>query len=184
LGDRLANQLERMLDHYDNVILLLEGNWRNVDYKNIIGGRGITYNTWAQAWNFIRSQQHKGVSLELTTSMGHTVQRVNELFAWYQRSSHTGGMSHKTFIDDRIMAFPRGCRGKTAELVLAMFKSLVAVGNAEINDLMHVNGVAEKKATMIFDHFNRGTNDIPKEQYLGQKQEEPEKVEIEQGRML
>ena len=154
LGDRLANQLEKMLDHYDTVILLLEGNWRNIAGKEILTSRGISYNTWAMAWNFIRSQQHKGVTLELTTSMGHTIQRVNELYAWYQRSSHTGGMSHKTFTDDRIMAFPRGCRGKTAELVLAMFKSLVAVGNAEVSDLMHVEGVGEKKAKDIFAHFN------------------------------
>lgn len=162
LGDRLAGQLERMLDHYDIVILLLEGNWRQVSAQsNIIGSQGITYNTWAMAWNFIRSQQHKGVSLELTTSMGHSVQRLGELYAWYQRGSHTGGMSHKTFVDDRIMAFPRGCRGKTAELVLAMFKSLTCVGNAEISDLMHVSGVAEKKATMIFDHFNSWRGEKP-----------------------
>ena len=183
LGDRLSNQLERMLDHYDTVILLLEGNWRQVAAGNsLVTGRGVTYNTWAQAWNFIRSQQHKGVTLELTTSMGHTIQRVNELFAWYQRASHTGGMSHRTFIDDRIMAFPRGCRGKTAELVLAMFKSLVCVGNAEVSDLMNVNGVGEKKAADIFAHFNRGTNDIPKEQWIGVKEEE--KLGIEQGRIL
>ena len=157
LGDRLANQLERMLDHYDTVILLLEGNWRQITYSNrLMGGQGLTYNTWAMAWNFIRSQQHKGVTLELTTSMGHTIQRVNELYTWYQRGSHTGGMSHKTFIDDRIMAFPKGCRGKTAELVLAMFKSLVAVGNAEVSDLMNVSGVGNVKAQNIYDHFKHG----------------------------
>ncbi len=166
LGDRLANQLERALDHFDTVILLLEGNWRQVSYNSkLVGSQGLTYNTWAMAWNFIRSQQHKGVSLELTTSMGHTIQRLNELYAWYQKASHTGGMSHKTFIDDRIMAFPRGCRGKTAEAVLAVFKSLVCVGNAEVVDLMNVPGVGEKKATDIFAHFNRGINDIPKEQW-------------------
>lgn len=177
LGNRLANQLERAIDHFDTVILLLEGNWRQITNQNkIIGSQGITYNTWAMAWNFIRSQQHKGVTLELTTSMGHTIQRVNELYAWYQKSNHTGGMSHRTFIDDRIMAFPRGCRGKTAEAVLVMFKSLVCVGNAEINDLMHVPGVGEKKAKDIYAHFNRGVNDIPKEQI--------KEVKVEQGKML
>jgi ERCC4-type nuclease len=63
-------------------------------------------------------------------------------------------MSHKTFSDDRVMAFPRGCRGKTAEAVLGVFKSLTAVGNAEVSDLMHVDGVGEKKAQTIYDHFN------------------------------
>jgi len=182
LGDRLANQLERALDHFDTVILLLEGNWRQVNYDNkLVGSQGITYNTWAMAWNFIRSQQHKGVTLELTTSMGHTIQRLNELYAWYQRASHTGGMSHKTFIDDRIMAFPRGCRGKTAEAVLAIFKSLTAVGNAEVSDLVHVDGVGEKKAKDIYAHFNRGVNSIPKEQWIEGKET---KQEIEQGKLL
>lgn len=162
LGDRLSSQLERMLDHYDTVILLLEGNWRQVSStNNIVSVRGISYNTWAMAWNYIRSQQHKGVTVELTTSAGHTIQRLNELYAWYQRPSHTGGMSHKTFIDDRIMAFPRGCRGKTAELVLNVFKSLVAVGNADISDLMNVNGIGEKKAQMIYDHFNTWRGEQP-----------------------
>ena len=183
LGDRLANQLERALDHFDTMILLLEGNWRQISSTSkIVGSQGITYNTWAMAWNFIRSQQHKGVTIELTTSMGHTIQRVNELYAWYQRASHTGGMSHKTFIDDRIMAFPRGCRGKTAELVLAVFKSLVCVGNAEVEDLMHVPGVGEKKAMDIVAHFQRGINDIPKEQWVEPASEE--KKETEQRRLL
>ena len=57
IGDRLTIQLERMLDHYDVVILLLEGNWRQVTNSNkILGNRGISYNTWAMAWNYIRSQ--------------------------------------------------------------------------------------------------------------------------------
>ena len=186
MGDRLSSQLERMLDHYDTVILLLEGNWRNVDSRNIVGSQGITHNTWAMAWNYIRSQQHKGVSLELTTSMGHTIQRLNELYAWYQKPAHTGGMSHKTFIDDRIMAFPRGCRGKTAELVLAMFKSLTAVGNASIEDLMHVNGVAEKKATTIYDHFNTWRGEKPPE-VIEEKtvfEQNTEKIETLQGNLF
>jgi ERCC4-type nuclease len=181
LGDRLANQLEGALDHFDTVILLLEGNWRNIGYNNLIGSQGISYNTWAMAWNFIRSQQHKGVTIELTTSMGHTVQRLNELYAWYQKTTHTGGMSHKTFSDDRIMAFPRGCRGKTAEAVLGVFKSLVGVGNADVSDLMNVPGIGEKKAADIYAHFNRGVSNIPKEQIIVPITQQ---VEVEQGRML
>jgi len=183
LGDRLANQLERSLDYYETVILLIEGNWRQITYQNrLVGSQGITHNTWAMAWNFIRSQQHKGVTLELTTSQGHTIQRINELYAWYQRSSHTGGMSHKTFIDDRIMAFPKGCRGKTAELVLATFKSLVATGNADIEDLMQVNGVGQKKASDIYNHFNNWRNE--KSPSMPDIIKEIQKEEIKQDRLL
>src|SRR3972149_3808289 len=42
LGDRLANQLERSLDHYETVILLIEGNWRQITYQNrLVGSQGI-----------------------------------------------------------------------------------------------------------------------------------------------
>lgn len=183
LGDRLANQLERMLDHYDCTILLLEGNWRQISAgNNIVTARGTDYNTWAMAWNFIRTQQHKGVTLELTTNIGHTIQRVNELYAWYQRSIHTGGMSHKTFTDDRIMAFPKGCRGKTAELVLAVFKSLTAVGNADVSDFMYIEGIGEKKAKDIYAHFNSWRGETPPvvEEVITEIKQE----EVEQGRML
>jgi ERCC4-type nuclease len=155
LGDRLSNQLERCLDHYDTVILLLEGNWKQATYDNkIITSRGVTYNTWAMAWNFIRAQQHKGVTIELTINHGHTIKRLNELYAWYQKGLHTGGLSHTTFTDDRIMAFPRGCRGKTAIEALKVFKSLACIGNAEVIDLINIPGVAKKKAQTIYDHFN------------------------------
>ncbi|RPI53620.1 MAG: hypothetical protein EHM49_04135 [Deltaproteobacteria bacterium] len=173
-----------MLDHYQTTILLLEGNWRMVDFKNIVGDRGITYNTWAGCWNYIRSQQHKGVSIELTVSMGHTIQRVNELFAWYQQPGHTGGMSHKTFIDDRIMAFPRGCRGKTAELVLATFKSLVCVGNASVEDLMNVNGIGGKKAQSIYDHFNNWRGEKPPENIIEEVVEEKKEDIVIQPKLL
>lgn len=189
VGDRLTNQLERCLDHYDTVILLLEGNWKQATYNDkIITGRGVSYNTWAMCWNFIRAQQHKGVTIELTINMGHTVKRLNELYAWYQKGLHTGGMSHTTFTDDRIMAFPRGCRGKTAAEVLKTFKSLTCVGNADVEDLLNVDGVGQKKAESIYDHFNswRGEKEeTDTDIEVGQETEEVDKTEeITQGKLL
>lgn len=170
LGNRLTNQLERAIDHFDIVILLLEGNWKHVGRENrIMGRQELSYNTWEMAWNFIRAQQHKGVTIELTTSYGHTVQRLNELYAWYQKGIHRGGLSSGTFSDDRIMAFPKGSRGKTGVEVLKMFKSLVCVGNAEVGDLMNVPGIGMKKAQAIYDHFNRGISEIPEEQYKAEE---------------
>jgi len=192
IGDRLTNQLERCLDSYDSTILMLEGNWRKTGTaNNIQTNRGVSYNTWAMAWNYIRTQQLKGITLEITIDVGHTIQRLNELYAWYQSPGHTGGMSHKTFIDDRIMAFPKGCRGKTAIEVLKVFKSLVAVGNAEVSDLRHVEGIGDGKARMIYDHFNSWRGDSgneekvqPEEEAQGVTLEEESEVKPEQGRMI
>ena len=58
-----------------------------------------------------------------------------------------------------------------------MFKSLVAVGNAEVSDLMNVNGVGEKKASDIYSPFNRGTSLIPKEQYVEAEKKEEESAQ-------
>lgn len=156
MGDKLARQLENSLEHYDIVILLLEGNWRKVSpsKENLITQRGIVYQTWDMVWNYIRRFQDKGVTLELTTDEGHTIHRLNELYALYQKSYSLSGRS-KEFGDDRVMAFPSGVRGKTGMAVLEAFGSLAMVCKASIDDLMLVEGIGEKKANSIYNHFNR-----------------------------
>src|SRR3990167_3147292 len=41
IGDKLTRQLETSLDHYDYVVLLIEGNWRAAQNGNVISSRGI-----------------------------------------------------------------------------------------------------------------------------------------------
>jgi ERCC4-type nuclease len=139
--------------------------------------------TWSMIWNYIRSQQHKGITIEITLSMDHTIQRINELYAWYQKPFHTGGLNKGSYTDDRILAFPSGCRGKTAKSVLDTFKSLQAIGNAEEYDFTYVEGIGEKKAKLIYDHFHRGLN-LNEVQLVEQPKEEVKKEEQLQGTLF
>jgi ERCC4-type nuclease len=153
---RLSVQLENMKDEYDFPILLIEGNWKVIANNKIVSPRGIEQSSWNMIWNYIQSQQHKGILIQITLSIEHTIQRINELYAWYQQPFHSGGLSRNSYSDDRILAFPSGCRGKSAKNVLDIFKCLQAIANAEEEDFLNVEGIGEKKAKLIFEHFHRG----------------------------
>ena len=103
----------------------------------------------------MRRWQDKGVTLELTTSMGHTIRRLNSLYALYQKPYSLSGKS-KEFGDDRVLAFPSGCRGKTSLAVLEQFGSLRAVACASSDQLQNVKLVGAKKASLIVTHFQKG----------------------------
>lgn len=156
MGDRLTRQLETLLEHYDLRILLIEGSWKTVTpAMSLISSRGIQYQTWSMAWNYLRRFQDKGITLELTVNEGHTIHRLNELYALYQKPYSLSGMT-KEFPDDRVLAFPSGCRGKTAMDCISYFGSLVGVVAALPDELDAVEGVGEKKAELIYNHFHQG----------------------------
>jgi ERCC4-type nuclease len=156
IGDKLTRQLDEMQDAYDISILMLEGSWATINpAMNIVGQHGVSYNTWEMVWNYIHRKELKHVILEITVNSGHTIQRVGELYALYQKAYSLSGKSND-WTDDRILSFPSGCRGKTAMNVLAMFKSLWAVSNAEVNDFLQVENVGKKKAELIYNHFHKG----------------------------
>ena len=151
----LPKQLEEMIDEYDKLIFLIEGSWEIVrPSMTFISGRGIEYHTWSMVWNFLRRWWDKGFTPELTIDEGHTIQRLNELYALYQKP-YSMSAATRDFTDDRVLAFPSGCRGKTAMDCLDKFGSLANVGNVGVNDLMSVNGIGEKKAWLIFNHFRK-----------------------------
>ena len=156
IGDRLSKQLEEMFDHYDILIFLLEGSWRMVSpTAKIISSRGIEYFTWSMVWNYLRRWQDKGFTLELTVNEGHTIQRLNELYALYQKS-YSLSANTKDFTDDRVLAFPSGCRGKTAMDCINYFGSLANVAAVFPGELEEVDGVGSKRAELIYDHFHKG----------------------------
>jgi ERCC4-type nuclease len=152
IGDRLSNQFEKMCEQYDFRVLLIEGSWQTVAQQQIVTSNGVTQWAMSQVWNYIRSWQDRNITLELTSSEGHTIRRVNELYAYYQKSYHTGGLRRGSYNDDRILAFPTGCRGKTAANVLKC-KSLLQVAKMSIEELQTVEGIGEVKAQNIFNHF-------------------------------
>jgi len=161
MGDRLSRQLENMLEHYDINILLIEGSWNIVSTNDkIISRRGIENYTRTMVWNYLRRFQDKGMTLELTANMGQTLKRLNELYALYQKPYSLSSKS-RDFTDDRVLAFPSGCRGKTGMDAIEHFGSLAEVANADVFALQEVEGVGAKRAELIYNHFNRGIESIP-----------------------
>ena len=157
LNGRMAKELENLIEHYDIRILLLEGNWKRATTEQVKTSRGFQYYTWTLAWNFIRTWQDKGITIELTTSPGHTVKRLNELYAYYQKQVHTGGLTKKEVGDSRILALACGGIGiKLGEALLKKFGSLKRIANGTVEEFMTVDKVGEKKAVNLWQHFNRG----------------------------
>lgn len=155
IGDKLSRQLDSVLETYDIRILLIEGGWHKVTPSDkIISGRGIEYYTWSMVWNYLRRWQDKGFTIELTVNEGHTIQRLNELYALYQKPYSLSGRSRE-FTDDRVLALPSGCRGKSGLSVLQALGSLKNIGNASVEQLLEVEGIGNRRAQLIFNHFNR-----------------------------
>ena len=159
INEIFAHQLEMILDYNANGcnIILVEGSWANIRPSVVIGGKGISYLTWDGIWNYLRRWQDKRFTLELTTSLSHTANRLNKLYALYQKAYSLSAMTHK-FTDDRVLAFPSGSRGKTAQQILDDGKSLVDIGNMSIEELKAYNKIGSKKADLIRSHFNRRSN--------------------------
>lgn len=154
INEMWAKQLEEMLDYYDYKIILIEGSWANIRPNVVLGGGGISYLTWDGIWNYLRRWMDKGFTLELTTSWQHTVDRLNKLYALYQKPYSMSAMTHK-FADDRVLAFPSGCRGKTAQQILDSGKSLVDIGQMKVEELKQYEKIGDKKASLITEHFSR-----------------------------
>jgi ERCC4-type nuclease len=171
LGDRFSKQLEEMIDDSDKLIILIEGSWKMVNpSNNLITGHGVSYNTWSMVWNYLRRWQDKGFSIEITVNEGHTIQRLNEIYALYQKTYSMSSKS-KDWSDDRVLSFPSGCRGKSAMSCLEEFGSLKNVAEAtegEILRRMQGKNIGNKKAHLIYEHFNRGgkTNGEVQEEFV------------------
>lgn len=155
LGDRLSRQLDSMLDYYDFPILLIEGTLKQVaDTGQIISSRGLEQWFMNTLRNFLRTWQDRGLTLETTFTTRDTIQRLGELYAYYQKAAHTGGLTKPQVGDKRLLAFPQGVGLKTAEKVLKD-RSLHDIAEMSVVQLREVDGVGQKRAEDIRIHFNR-----------------------------
>jgi ERCC4-type nuclease len=154
LGDIFTKQLEEMLDYFEHNIILIEGSWKEVYDDKATSFTGIPIPLRKMILNYLHRWMQKGFIVELTSNSENTVTRLNELYALYQKEYSLSGRS-KEFEDDRVMAFPSGCRGKTALKVLDSIGSIREVALANIDALMGIEGIGEKKATSIWNHLNR-----------------------------
>ena len=148
-----SKQLEDMLDYYDINIILIEGSWQMIRPGAVFGFKGRSYVTWDMLWDYLRRFFDKGFSLELTIDTEHTIQRLNHIYALYQKPYSMSGRSKK-FTDDRILALPPGTRGKTGQKVLEG-RSLREISIMSVEELLEIDGIGAKKAELIANHFSR-----------------------------
>jgi len=160
-GKKFSEHLEEMLDHFELKIILLEGqfNYDKLSGK-LVTSRGLEYHTIDMVRNFLRTWWDRGFTAENTSNLGDTIKRLNQLYAYYQKPYHTGGTPFRQIGDERALAFPTGCRGKTGILLLEQFKNLISIANAEVDELMTVKGIGHKKAISIYDFFHRTNKEI------------------------
>ena len=151
---RMANQLQNMLDYYDISILLIEGSLR-VQSGQILNEHGGTRWLLEAYRNFIRTWQDRGITIERTTDSEDTVERLKELYAYYQKPCHTGGYTRKIAGDPRLLAFPPSVGAKTGKKILDHFGSLSNVAVATVDDLMSVDDVGAKRAEAIRAFFHK-----------------------------
>ena len=159
MGKTFSKQLLSISESYEYRIILIEGNWRTID-GYFETDRGIQHWHDSAASNFLRSWQDRGITIERTSNEGHTVRRLNELFAYYMKETHAGGLPKKIDGDPRLLAFGDGIGMKMGRKLLEKFGSLKGVACADIGQLMQVEGIGKGRAEGIYNHFNReaGTN--------------------------
>lgn len=150
-----ATHLDEMIPEYPIRIILIEGSWQFVStYEKLITQRGIEYSTFQQVWNFLLTWSLQGFAIQLTTNEGHTIRRLNQLYAYFQKPYHTGGLDHNRVTDQRIFAFPSKYR-KQGKLLLDESWNLMTIGSMSIHELQSYNGVGSKGAEAIYNHFHR-----------------------------
>ena len=155
LQDRLSLQFYKQLEDYNINILLIEGHWGKheqfitIDYQ--------AYNvTWEQVWNYLRTWQDWGIGIELTIDTDHTVQRIEQIYNYYQKPEHIGGLGHKTFADTRILSLCIPQIGiKTAQRLLEHFSTVQNIATASMLELMKCPKLGAKQASSIYLHFRK-----------------------------
>lgn len=96
INDKFGEQLAEMKRHFDIKIILLEGNWKTIlPQRKLLTARGVEHYTWNTIWNFLRTWQDRGFTIELTFNQAHTIERLESLYNYYQKPIHTGGIKSK-----------------------------------------------------------------------------------------
>ena len=156
LNETFGKQLEEMLEVYDICILLIENPWKwTKDTGQLLTARGLERHVKKEVLNYIHRWEAKGFILERTVNWEDTVQRLNELYALYQRPYSLSARS-KGYADDRLLALPSGLRGQ-AGMRLLDSRSLKDIANMTAENILgtKVDGIGKKRAELVFQHFSR-----------------------------
>ena len=156
LNESFGKQLEEMLEVYDICVILIENPWQWVkDTGQLLTARGLEKHIKKEVLNYIHRWEAKGFILERTVDWKDTVDRLNELYALYQKPYSLSARS-KGYADERLLALPSGLRGKAGEALLAG-RSLKDIANMTAEEILRakVDGIGEKRAELCCQHFNR-----------------------------
>jgi ERCC4-type nuclease len=151
---RLPMQFYRQLEDYEINILMIEGRWGMQLNKIVTSGQ--MYNiTWEAVFNFVRTWQDRGLTIEWSLDTGHTVQRLEELYQYYQKIEHSGGIDRNTSGDSRLIALQcPGIGPKLAAVILAKYGTIQFAANADYVQLAKdIPGLGMKKAMALYNHF-------------------------------
>jgi len=139
-------------------ILIVEGKlYEHLGYLATDKG---TSNWPALSWrNLLRSIQDRGIGYERTTNEAETIIRLQELYTYYQRETHTSvafGGGPKGTLSDKLAVLTRIplIDSKTAQVLWNRFGSLHGVATADIQELLTIDGVGPKRAEHIFQFFH------------------------------
>jgi len=156
LGDKLARQLLNMTEWCEYTVLIIEGKMDYMTDGHIVSNGTIANWYWSTVWNYLQTWQHKGITIQRTADEHHTIKRLSELYAYYQKPGHAGGLHKKSVDDQRILALQCGGIGeKLGEALLNHFGSLRAIANATAQDFMSIDKIGKNKAINLYNHFNK-----------------------------
>lgn len=158
LNETFGKQLEEMLETYQVCIMLIENPWQWTNTGQMLTARGLERHVKKEVLNYIHRWQAKGFILERTVNWQDTVERLNELYALYQKPYSLSAKS-KGYADERLLSLPSGLRGKAGEKLLES-RSLREIASMSTESILEakIDGIGKKRATLCFEHFNRRSN--------------------------
>jgi len=151
-----SKQLEEMLEVYDICILLIENPWQWIPATGqLLTARGLERHIKKEVLNFIHRWEAKGFILERTANWQDTVDRLNELYALYQKPYSLSARS-KGYADERLLALPSGLRGQAGKRLLdgRSLRDIACMTSEEILST-RIEGIGKKRAMLIEQHFTR-----------------------------
>jgi len=124
----------------------------------LLTARGLERHVKKEVLNYIHRWQAKGFILERTVNWQDTVERLNELYALYQKPYSLSARS-KGYADERLLALPSGLRGKAGEKLLDG-RSLREISNMSADNVLEakIDGIGKKRAMLVEQHFTRRTD--------------------------
>jgi len=147
------DRFQRLVSAYDIPIAIIEGGMSRTS-EDIILQVGVT---WERIWNLLESFEDMGLRIQITTSLGHTVDRLNQLYTYYQDPVHKAPLPRKYSTDPRLLALSLipGISRSTSSLLLQRYKTLRELANAPEEELLGIIGIGPRRAADIYAFFNK-----------------------------